>query len=139
MRYKLRTAALRDPPSLNLSPSFVLQATMVLAKSFYLLAVAVALWCSISSTVGCSTPPTATTLNGTYAGRYNAEYDQDFFLGIPFALPPVGDLRFANPRSLTSSFDGTRNATEYGSQCVGYGVSPNRIFSARSVEYSRPS
>jgi hypothetical protein len=30
-------------------------------------------------------PPTATVKNGTYAGVYNANYKQDFFLGMPFA------------------------------------------------------
>lgn len=76
-----------------------------------------------------SSPPNATTSNGTYVGRYNAEYEQDFFLGIPFAQPPVGDLRFANPTPLTTSFDGIRSATEYSPQCIGYGVSTNRIVS----------
>ncbi|KAH9837051.1 Alpha/Beta hydrolase protein [Rhodofomes roseus] len=65
--------------------------------------------------------PNATALNGTYVGRYVAEYDQDFFLGIPFAQPPLGDLRFAHPHSLNTSFDGTRDATSYSSECVGYG------------------
>ncbi|KAI0728491.1 carboxyesterase [Fomitopsis betulina] len=65
--------------------------------------------------------PTATTLNGTYAGRYVPEYNQDFFLGIPFAQPPLGDLRFANPQSLNTSFADARNATEYSPECVGYG------------------
>ena len=65
--------------------------------------------------------PTATVKNGTYEGKYVASYDQDLFLGIPFAQPPVGELRFQNPRSLNSTF-GTRNATEYADSCVGYGV-----------------
>lgn len=29
--------------------------------------------------------PTAAVKNGTYAGVYSAKYDQDFFLGIPYA------------------------------------------------------
>ncbi|KZT75141.1 alpha/beta-hydrolase [Daedalea quercina L-15889] len=66
--------------------------------------------------------PNATTLNGTYVGLYSPGYDQDSFLGIPYAQPPVGDLRFANPRSLNTSFDGNRNATSYSSECVGYGT-----------------
>lgn len=70
-----------------------------------------------------SSPPTARTLNGTYAGRYLPKYDQDVFLGVPYAQPPLGDLRFANPRSLNTSFPGARNATEYAPECVGYGVS----------------
>lgn len=60
-----------------------------------------------SVAVGWTTPPNATTLNGTYVGRYVAEYDQDLFLGIPFAQPPVEDLRFRQS-SLVDSFSGVR-------------------------------
>ncbi|KAF2086206.1 lipase [Saccharata proteae CBS 121410] len=61
--------------------------------------------------------PTANVLNGTYVGRSLPEWDQDIFLGIPFAQPPIGDLRFRWPQSLNTSFSGTRNATEYGHTC----------------------
>jgi len=67
-------------------------------------------------------PPSATTKNGTYIGRYESAYDTDYFLGIPFARPPLGDLRFRAPRSLNESWSGTRNATEYSPQCIGYGM-----------------
>lgn len=83
---------------------------------------ALILICLIELTAGASVP-TATTLNGTYVGRYVPEYNQDFFLGMPFAQPPVGSLRFANPQSLNTSFNGIRDATEYSVECVGYGVS----------------
>jgi hypothetical protein len=68
-----------------------------------------------------STAPSATVKNGTYVGKYVQEWQQDQFLGFPFAIPPVGPLRFAWPRSLDSSFSGTRNATEYGYSCMQYG------------------
>jgi len=68
------------------------------------------------------TPPSATTKNGTYIGRYEPAYDTDYFLGMPFAQPPVGDLRFRTPKSLNESWSGTRNATEYSPQCIGYGM-----------------
>ena len=64
--------------------------------------------------------PSATVKNGTYIGKYVQEWEQDQFLGIPYAVPPVGQLRFARPRSLSSSFDGTRNATQYGYSCYQY-------------------
>ncbi|KAF4969011.1 hypothetical protein FSARC_3665 [Fusarium sarcochroum] len=67
--------------------------------------------------------PTVKVKNGTYEGKYVAEYDQDLFLGVPFAQPPVGPLRFQNPQSLDETFD-TKNATEYADSCVGYGNSP---------------
>ena len=66
--------------------------------------------------------PSATVTNGTYVGKYVAEWQQDQFLGIPYAVPPLGALRFAHPRSLNSSFTGTRNATEYGFSCYQYGT-----------------
>ena len=87
-----------------------------------------------STTTSDASGPTATTLNGTYTGRYVSEYNQDFFLGIPFAQPPLGDLRFANPLSLNTSFAGVRNATEYSPECVGYGVSDVRVISGRIFE-----
>jgi carboxylesterase type B len=68
------------------------------------------------------TAPSAVTRNGTLVGRYEPAYDTDYFLGIPYAQPPVGDLRFRTPRSLNESWIGTRNATEYSPQCIGYGM-----------------
>jgi carboxylesterase type B len=69
-----------------------------------------------------NTAPSAVTRNGTLVGRYEPAYDTDYFLGIPYAQPPVGDLRFRTPRSLNESWTGTRNATEYSPQCIGYGM-----------------
>lgn len=67
--------------------------------------------------------PTATVLNGTYAGVHNADYNQDYFLGIPYALAPTqGPLRFALPASLNTSWTGQRDATVMGDICYGYGV-----------------
>lgn len=69
-----------------------------------------------------SNAPIAVTKNGTYQGRHVPEYNQDFFLGIPYAQPPVGQLRLRNPVSLNSSFTGIRMATEYSVDCINYGV-----------------
>ncbi|OLN85767.1 Lipase 4-like protein 3 [Colletotrichum chlorophyti] len=66
-------------------------------------------------------PPTVDLKNGSYYGVHSPSYNQDFFLGIPYAQPPVNELRFRGPQPLNSSWDGTRNATEYSPQCFGYG------------------
>ena len=66
--------------------------------------------------------PSATVANGTYVGKYVAEWEQDQFLGIPYAIPPLGPLRFARPQSLNTTFTGSRNATEYGFSCYQYGT-----------------
>lgn len=65
--------------------------------------------------------PVATVQNGSYYGVLNPTYNQDNFLGIPYAQPPTGDLRFRAPQPLNESWDGLRNATEYSPQCFGYG------------------
>lgn len=70
-------------------------------------------------TTGAS--PIATVRNGTYEGRYEPTYGTEYFLGMPYAQPPVEDLRFRVPASLNTSWTGTRNATEFGYQCIGYG------------------
>lgn len=64
---------------------------------------------------------TVTIKNGTYTGRYVQSFNQDLFLGIPYAQSPTGDLRLRNPQSLNTTF-GVRNATQYATSCVGYGV-----------------
>ncbi|KAF4125989.1 Carboxylesterase type B [Geosmithia morbida] len=71
--------------------------------------------------------PSAHLNNGTYLGVNNAQYKQDFFLGIPYAQPPTGALRFAPPQPLTEAFNETRDATEYGSICIGYGSDTTNI------------
>ncbi|CAK7216765.1 hypothetical protein SCUCBS95973_002917 [Sporothrix curviconia] len=68
-----------------------------------------------------SETPIVQTRNGSYQGYYLAEYDQDLFLGIPFAKPPTGHLRFRNPESLNETWTGTRWATGYAMECIGYG------------------
>ncbi len=38
------------------------------------------------------------------------------FLGVPFAQPPVGQLRFESPQPV-KPWDGVKDASELGSQC----------------------
>lgn len=90
--------------------------------------------------------PSVTVKNGTIAGVHQPNYNQDFFLGksssssrattiryavtkcplcatgIPFAQPPLEQLRFRNPQSINASYDGVFQATEYAPMCYGYGV-----------------
>lgn len=71
--------------------------------------------------LGRSYAPTVTLQNGTYTGVHSSTYGQDFFLGVPFAQPPLGDFRFRVPQPLNSTWKGSRSATAYYPECVGYG------------------
>jgi carboxylesterase type B len=68
--------------------------------------------------------PTVQALNGTYSGIYSPEYNRDFFLGMPYCQPPVGDLRFRPAQSLNTSWTGTKNATQYSPEFISYGSDP---------------
>ncbi|KZM19098.1 uncharacterized protein EKO05_0010233 [Ascochyta rabiei] len=68
------------------------------------------------------TSTVARVKNGTIEGVHSPSYNQDFFLGVPFAQPPLGDLRFRQAQSLNTTWEGTRDAKEYATHCVGYGL-----------------
>jgi carboxylesterase type B len=59
------------------------------------------------------TEPVVTIKNGTYVGLHSSAYNQDFFLGIPYARTPVGNLRFRIPQPLDTAWTGIHLAKEY--------------------------
>ncbi|CAK5278646.1 unnamed protein product [Mycena citricolor] len=65
-----------------------------------------------------SATPTVTLGKTSVVGRSIPTFGQEFFGGIPYAEPPLGDLRF-RPPVLTTSLNGTTlDATQYGAACI---------------------
>ncbi|MEO7688687.1 MAG: carboxylesterase family protein, partial [Sphingomonas sp.] len=58
--------------------------------------------------------PTATIDSGKLAGKEAG--DMRAFLGIPYAAPPIGDLRWKAPQPV-KAWQGTRKATDFGFVC----------------------
>ncbi|KAK0237817.1 Alpha/Beta hydrolase protein [Armillaria nabsnona] len=58
--------------------------------------------------------PTANLSYGTFQGYYSGNLS--VFLGVPFASPPLGSLRFAPPQA-PAEVDGIQNATSFGAAC----------------------
>ena len=75
------------------------------------------------SSLGPQDMTLAHTKNGTYAGLYNSDFDQHLFLGMPYAQPPVGSLRFRPSQTHSDSWEGVRSAVAYGNRCISFGVS----------------
>lgn len=65
--------------------------------------------------------PVVTLPQGKLTGKHMSEGSWpnpvEGFLGVPYALPPVGNLRFANPVPVGKSSN-TFDATEFGPRCV---------------------
>jgi carboxylesterase type B len=65
---------------------------------------------------------TVTTTNGTVQGGSCDTSDTNAFLGIPYALPPVGDLRLAAPEPYNKKYDGVLDTTAQPPSCPQFGL-----------------
>ncbi|KAJ7048847.1 alpha/beta-hydrolase [Mycena amicta] len=68
------------------------------------------------ATLVAARQPSVTIKNGTLLGVDLPQNTQHLFLGIPYAQPPLGDLRLRPPQSINVSF-GQLDATQYGPHC----------------------
>ncbi|KAF8845026.1 alpha/beta-hydrolase [Paxillus ammoniavirescens] len=83
---------------------------------------------SASPTTSVASPPTVALDNGTFTGVVSAGVNK--FLGIPYAQPPTGGLRF-QPTQPISSYSGNYTATEYGPACIQQAVDiPQSMYDA---------
>ncbi|KAI0056007.1 carotenoid ester lipase precursor [Artomyces pyxidatus] len=101
---------------------------------FGIVAVAVTCLCHVQASFGSPTvkAPTVQLDRGTFTGVNTGNVSR--FLGIPYAKPPVGNLRFQRPVA-HPSYHGHYNATAFGPSCiqqntaieVPYNVSPTAL------------
>jgi hypothetical protein len=64
-----------------------------------------------------SSSPTVRLESGVLEGmRFSSMQSEVAFLGVPYAAPPVGDLRWKPPQPV-SPWTSTRKATEFGAAC----------------------
>jgi para-nitrobenzyl esterase len=73
------------------------------------------------------------TKSGAVEGAAAAGSNVRVFKGIPFAAPPVGDLRWKAPQP-PASWEGVRKATEFGPRCLQARVYDDMIFRDENKE-----
>jgi para-nitrobenzyl esterase len=74
---------------------------------------------------GAGSAPKVKVETGALAGKSNGTVNA--FLGIPYAAPPVGNLRW-KPPTHAAKWRGARKATEFGSRCMQGAVFSDMIF-----------
>jgi para-nitrobenzyl esterase len=74
---------------------------------------------------GASSAPQVKTASGIVEGKEDGPVQA--FLGIPYAAPPVGDLRWKPPVP-AAKWTGVRKATEFGSHCLQGNVFGDMVF-----------
>ncbi|KAJ6521535.1 extracellular triacylglycerol lipase precursor [Mycena vulgaris] len=84
--------------------------------------------------------PTIQLGKTTLVGRDIAFLGQEFFGGIPYARPPLGNLRLRPPVLTTSLDDNTFNATQFGLACLQLGLPASEISEdCLTINVLRPS
>ena len=77
-------------------------------------------WVAVVTAAPAPPPPTALTSLGVLVGTTTVE-GADAFLGVRYAEPPLGRLRFKPSRRLRTPWHSPRLATEFGDGCVEFG------------------
>lgn len=72
-------------------------------------------------------PPRIKIEDGKLEGKLSADSNVRIFLGIPFAAPPVGPLRWKPPQP-AARWKGVRQATTFGSRCMQPTVNADMVF-----------
>jgi para-nitrobenzyl esterase len=70
-----------------------------------------------SDATGAAVAEPVKTASGLVKGTTTADGKTRIFKGIPYAAPPVGDLRWDAPRP-APSWEGTRDASQFGLRCL---------------------
>src|ERR1700686_810967 len=69
----------------------------------------------------------ARTEAGVVAGTKSADGKVVVFKGMPFAAPPVGELRWKEPQPV-AQWKGVRKATEFGARCMQARIFEDMVF-----------
>lgn len=74
------------------------------------------------------TGPIVTTREGSVVGKYSEDGSVRLHLGIPYAQPPLGKLRYRSPKPLPAGSLNNYHATKFGSMCIQPAHNGTRIF-----------
>jgi para-nitrobenzyl esterase len=76
--------------------------------------------CSTEKVINVASPDTLRVINQGEIVGFEGEYDNHAWFGIPFAAPPVGDLRWKAPKEAPVFAAKVFDALDHGSACTQY-------------------
>jgi para-nitrobenzyl esterase len=76
---------------------------------------------------GSNAQPAVTLTQGQATGKLILNGTQKAFLGLPYAAPPIGDLRWKAPQPALA-WKGTRDATHFGARCEQWHIWNDYVF-----------
>ncbi|KAL6255203.1 hypothetical protein P5V15_013541 [Pogonomyrmex californicus] len=86
-----------------------------------------------------SKPPVISTKWGSLRGKWSLSVSGNRpianFLGIPYAQPPVGELRFKSPQRWNNTWTGMRDATTDGQKCIQIDIKGTKIVGSEDCLY----
>src|ERR1700730_8792838 len=88
---------------------------------------ALAVLFSFAAYAHAASPTTVKTDKGKVEGALTTDGKVAAFKGIPYAAPPVGDLRWQPPQP-AEKWKRTLDAKEFGSHCLQSGSYPDMVF-----------
>lgn len=81
-----------------------------------------------------SLAPLVAIESGSLSGLYHSNTTETF-LGIPYAAPPIGDLRWRPPQPALN-WTGIRAADEFGAACIQPAAPINSLYSSSDTEFN---
>ena len=91
---------------------------------------------ALLSAIGCVWAQTVTTTNGTVQGGKCEGYKVNYFWSIPYAQPPVGNLRFAAPKTYDKTYTaGVLKAISPAPRCPQFGTDFVEWYGAASEDW----
>ncbi|GGA29831.1 carboxylesterase/lipase family protein [Dyella nitratireducens] len=93
---------------------------------------AIAIALAATAVSASDSPPTATTAAGKLSGIHDSKTGLNEFMGIPYAAPPIGPLRWKPPQPV-AAWTGVRQADHFGPRCMQRPIYSDMMFRSNGV------
>jgi para-nitrobenzyl esterase len=95
------------------------------------------LWAASSAPASAALNQPVKTKNGMLQGISGKDPSVTAFRGVPYAAPPIGNLRWRGPQAV-ASWTGIRHADKFGNICMQNALQPGSFYQVEFYESPEP-